>query len=171
MLLWPVTEAVVSVVHSLSCVDYLPQSLGTKMASADPEVKASQDGWTPVLARKVAGCLEPENVAAPEALWLSPVPEAASLCSPHSHLQTARRGVTEQRWLPRNLRQKPPRPGRHLSSGPEGGWLSGAENLSFSFIENIFHMIYPNYDFPSLYSSQFVSTSPLICIHVLPVFH
>jgi hypothetical protein len=86
VLLWPVTEAVVSVVHSLSCVDYLPQSLGTKMASADPEVKASQDGWTPVLARKVAGCLEPENVAAPEALWLSPVPEAASLCSPHSHL-------------------------------------------------------------------------------------
>jgi hypothetical protein len=42
---------------------------------------------------KVAGCLEPENGAASEALWLSPVPEAASLCSPYSHLQTACLGV------------------------------------------------------------------------------
>jgi hypothetical protein len=38
------------------------------------------------LARKVDGCLEPENGAAPEALWLLCVPEAASLFSPHSHL-------------------------------------------------------------------------------------
>jgi hypothetical protein len=45
-------------------------------------------GWVDncPLARNVAGCLEPENGAAPEVLWLSPVPEAASLCSPHSHL-------------------------------------------------------------------------------------
>ena len=69
MLLWPVTEAVVSVVHTLSCVDYLPRSPGTKMAPADPEAKASQDGWTTSpLARKVAECLEPENGASPETL-------------------------------------------------------------------------------------------------------
>ena len=73
-----------------------------------------------------------ENGAASGALWLSPVPEAASLCSPHSHLQTARCGVLEQRWLPWNLRQKPPGLGGQLSSGPEGGWLSGAENSAAS---------------------------------------
>jgi hypothetical protein len=49
VLLWPVTEAFVSVVHTLTCVDYFPQSPETKMASADPEAKASQAGWTPVL--------------------------------------------------------------------------------------------------------------------------
>jgi hypothetical protein len=32
VLLWPVTEAVVSVVYTLTCVDYFPQSPGTKMA-------------------------------------------------------------------------------------------------------------------------------------------
>jgi hypothetical protein len=81
------------------------------------------------LARKVARCLEPENGAASEqALWLLPVPEAAILCSPHSNRKTARHGVPEQRWLPQNLRQKTPRPGGHLSSGPEGGWSSGAKN-------------------------------------------
>jgi hypothetical protein len=37
-------------------------------------------------------------------------PEAASLCSPHSHLQTARCGDPELSWLPWNLRQKPPKP-------------------------------------------------------------
>ena len=35
---------------------------------------------------KVAGCLEPENGAASEALWLPPVPEAISFCIPHTHL-------------------------------------------------------------------------------------
>jgi hypothetical protein len=49
VLLWPVTEAIVSVLHTLSCVNYLPRSPGTKMAPTDPEAKASQDGWTPVL--------------------------------------------------------------------------------------------------------------------------
>ena len=49
MLLWPVTEAIVSVVHTLTCVDYFPWSPGTKMAPMDPEAKASQAGWTPVL--------------------------------------------------------------------------------------------------------------------------
>jgi hypothetical protein len=128
VLLWPVTEAVVSVVHTLTSLDYFPWSPETKTAPADPEAKASQVGCTPVLwpgRWLVSGA---ENGAASGALWLLSVPEAASVCSPHSHLQTARRGVPEQKWLPRNLRQKPPRPGRHLSSGPEGGWLSGAEN-------------------------------------------
>jgi hypothetical protein len=49
VLLWPVTEAVVSVVHTLTCVDYFPRSPGTKMAPMDPEAKASQAGRTPVL--------------------------------------------------------------------------------------------------------------------------
>ena len=41
---------------------------------------------TSPLARKVPGCLEPEEDFASEALWLLPVPEAVSLCSPHSHV-------------------------------------------------------------------------------------
>jgi hypothetical protein len=49
VLLWPVTEAIVSVVHTLTCVDYFPWSPETKMASTDPEAKASQAEWTPVL--------------------------------------------------------------------------------------------------------------------------
>ena len=44
VLLWPVTEAVVSVVHTLTCVDYFPQSPGIKMVPADSEAKASQAG-------------------------------------------------------------------------------------------------------------------------------
>jgi hypothetical protein len=38
------------------------------------------------LAGKVPGCLEPEKGATSEALWLLPVPEAVSFCSPPSHL-------------------------------------------------------------------------------------
>jgi hypothetical protein len=34
----------------------------------------------------VLGCLEPEKGAASKALWLPPVPEAVSFCSPHSYL-------------------------------------------------------------------------------------
>jgi hypothetical protein len=49
MLLWPVTEAVVSVVHTLSCADYFLWSPRTKMASEDSEAKTSQAGQTPVL--------------------------------------------------------------------------------------------------------------------------
>jgi hypothetical protein len=49
VLLWPVTEAVVSVVHTLTCADYFPRSPGIKMAPVDPEAKASQAGWTHVL--------------------------------------------------------------------------------------------------------------------------
>jgi hypothetical protein len=41
---------------------------------------------TSPLAGKVPGCLEPKKGAASEALWLLPVPEAVSFCSPHSHL-------------------------------------------------------------------------------------
>jgi hypothetical protein len=38
------------------------------------------------LAEKVPRCLEPEKWAASEDLWLPPVPEAVSFCSPHFHL-------------------------------------------------------------------------------------
>ena len=48
VLIWPVTEAVVSVVHTLTCVDYFLRSPETKMAPAVPEAEASQAGWTPV---------------------------------------------------------------------------------------------------------------------------
>jgi hypothetical protein len=41
---------------------------------------------TSALAGKVPGCLEPEMGSASEGLWLLPVPEAVSFCSPHSHL-------------------------------------------------------------------------------------
>jgi hypothetical protein len=41
---------------------------------------------TSPLAGKVSGCLEPKRGAASEALWLPPVSEAVSFCSPHSHL-------------------------------------------------------------------------------------
>ena len=94
----------------------------------EPEAEASQAGGHLSSGPEGGWLSGAENGAASEALWLSPVPEAASLCSPHSHLQTACRGVPEQRWLPKNLRQKPPGPGGHLSSGPVGGWLSGAKN-------------------------------------------
>ena len=46
MLLWPVTEAVVSVVHTLTCVDYFPWSPGTKVAPSEAEAEASRAGWT-----------------------------------------------------------------------------------------------------------------------------
>jgi hypothetical protein len=41
---------------------------------------------TSPLAGKVPECLEPETGSASEALWLPPIPEAVSFCSPHSHL-------------------------------------------------------------------------------------
>ena len=44
VLLWPVTEAVVSVVHTLTCADYFLRSPGTKMAPVEPEAKASRAG-------------------------------------------------------------------------------------------------------------------------------
>jgi hypothetical protein len=48
----------------------------------------SLPGWadTSPLAGKVPGCLEPKTGTVPEALWLLPVQEAVSFCSPHSHL-------------------------------------------------------------------------------------
>ena len=97
MLLWPVTDAVVSVVRTLTCVDYFPQR---PLGPGGHLSSGPKGGW-------LSGA---ENGTTSEALWLSPVPEAASLCSPHSHLQTARCGDPELSWLPWNLRQKPPRP-------------------------------------------------------------
>jgi hypothetical protein len=41
---------------------------------------------TSPLPGKVPGCLEPEMGSASQSLWLLPVPEAVSFCSPHSHL-------------------------------------------------------------------------------------
>jgi hypothetical protein len=55
------------------------------MAPPDVVAKPSWVGRT--RAGKVPGRLEPETQSAPEALWLPPVPEAVSFCSPHSHLR------------------------------------------------------------------------------------
>jgi hypothetical protein len=41
---------------------------------------------TSPLAGKVPRCLEPKTGSVPEAVLLSPVPEAVSFCSPHTHL-------------------------------------------------------------------------------------
>jgi hypothetical protein len=49
VLLCPVPEAIVSVVHTLTCADYFLQSPVTKISTADPEAKASQAVQTPVL--------------------------------------------------------------------------------------------------------------------------
>jgi hypothetical protein len=49
VLLWPVTEAIVSVVHTLTCVDYFPWSPGIKVAPEEPEAEASWIERTPVL--------------------------------------------------------------------------------------------------------------------------
>jgi hypothetical protein len=75
-----------SVFHTLTCADCPPQSLVTKMAPAEPEAEASRARRTPVLCPEGGQLSGVENGAASEALWLSPVPEAASLCIPHSYL-------------------------------------------------------------------------------------
>jgi hypothetical protein len=49
VLLWPVTEACVSLVHTLTCVDYFKWSPGTKVATAEAEAEASRAGQTAVL--------------------------------------------------------------------------------------------------------------------------
>ena len=70
------------------------------MAPVEPEAEATRAGCTPVLWPGRWLVVWSRKCVASEALWLLPVPEAASLCSPHSHLPTAHRGVPEQRWLP-----------------------------------------------------------------------
>ena len=81
------------------------QDLRTKMSPPDAVVKPSWAGVdTSPLAGKVPGCLEPKTRFASEALWVLPVPEAVSLCSPHSHLH--RPVLVEPRnprWLPQML--------------------------------------------------------------------
>jgi hypothetical protein len=41
-------------------------------------------------------------------------------------VQTSLRGIREPRWLPQVIQQSPPGQGRHISSGREGAWISGA---------------------------------------------
>ena len=78
---------VASLVHTLTCAELSRQDPGTKMSPPDAVAKPSRAGAdTSPLGGKVLGCLEPETRSAPEALWVPPVPEAVSLCSPHSHL-------------------------------------------------------------------------------------
>jgi hypothetical protein len=90
-----------------------------------------EDGW-------LSGA---ENGAASEALWLLPISEAAGLCVPHSHPQTARCRVPDPRWPPRKVRQKPLGPGGPLCSHQEGGRLSGGRNGSASELMIFFYVI------------------------------
>ena len=135
MLLWPVTEAVVSVVHTLSCVDYLLRSPGTEMAPADPETKASQDGWIPVLwPGRWPDVWSPKTVLLQKLCGsrLSQKPLASVVhtltcadCPPWS---------PGTKVAPLESEAEASGPGRHLSSGPEGGRMSGAENLIYAFL-------------------------------------
>jgi hypothetical protein len=56
------------------------------VAPAEPETEASGAVQTPVLCPEGGRLSGAENGVASVALLLSRVPEAASLCSPHSHL-------------------------------------------------------------------------------------
>jgi hypothetical protein len=66
-----------------------------------------------------------EDSATSEALWLSPVPEMASLCIPHPHpCSLPSEESRSQRGSRRGLRHKPLGPGGPLCSHQEGGRLS-----------------------------------------------
>ena len=86
-LLWPVPETVsFCILHSHLC-----RILSAGSQNQDVCCRCSGKalpGWadTYPLAGKVPRYLEPEKGAASEALWLMPVPEDVSFCSPHSHL-------------------------------------------------------------------------------------
>jgi hypothetical protein len=71
--------------------------------------KALPDGLdTNPLTGKELGCLEPEMQSAPKALWLLPVPEAVSLCSPHSHPhRPVLGGIREPKMAPPDAVVKP----------------------------------------------------------------
>ena len=75
-----------SVFHTLTCAACPPRSPGTKVAPAEPEAETSWAGG-PLCSHQEGGKLSgAENGVTSEALCLSPVPEVASLCIPHSHL-------------------------------------------------------------------------------------
>jgi hypothetical protein len=77
--------------------DCLLRNPGTKVAPEEPEAEPPRPGGHLSFGPEGGWLSGAKNGAASGALWLLPVPEAASLCSPHSHLQTAHRGVLEQR--------------------------------------------------------------------------
>jgi hypothetical protein len=68
-----------SVVHTLTCVDCPPRSPRTKVAPTEPEAEASGPGGYLSYGPKGGQMSGAKNGATSEALWLSPVPEAASL--------------------------------------------------------------------------------------------
>jgi hypothetical protein len=81
-------------------------------------------GWadTYPLAGKMPGCLEPEKGAASEALWLLPVPEAVSFCSPHSHLSRLLSAESQN---------------QDVSHSCSGKAVLGQANLSYVYIHNL----------------------------------
>ena len=116
MLLWPVTVAVASVVHTLTCVDYFPQCPETKMAPTDPEAKASQAGWTSVLWPGRWPDVWSPKTALPQELCGSCVSQ--KLLASVVHTLTCADCLpwspgTEM--APAEPEAKPPGPGRHLS--------------------------------------------------------
>jgi hypothetical protein len=87
VMLQPVTEAVsFCSPHSHLCrvVSVESRNQDVSRRCSGKALLGRVDTYPP--AGKVPGCLEPKKGAASEALWLPPVPEAVSFCSPHSHL-------------------------------------------------------------------------------------
>ena len=86
-LLWPVPEAVsFCILHSHLCRILSEESWKQDVCS-QCSVQAFPARADPYpLTGKVARCVGLEKRAALEALWLLPLPEAFSLCIPHSHL-------------------------------------------------------------------------------------
>ena len=129
MLLRPVTEAIVSVVLTLTCVDYFPRSPGTKMAPEDLEAKASQAEWTPVLWPGRWTDVWSLKMALPQKLCGSRLSQKLLASVFHT--------LTSADCPPRSPGTKmasaepeaeASRAGRTPVSGREGGQLSGAEN-------------------------------------------
>ena len=99
----------------------------TKMAPADPEVKASWAGQTPVLWQGRWSDVWSPKRALPHKLCGSRLSQklSASVCT-LSPVQTTFQRSPRTKMAPAFLRQKPPGPGGHLYSGQEGSWMSGA---------------------------------------------
>ena len=70
-----------------------------------------------------------ETGSASEALWLLPVPEAVSFCSPHPYLHRLVSAESRNQDVsPQMLWQSPPGWAGHLSSFKDGAQMSGAQN-------------------------------------------
>ena len=128
----PSQKRLASVFHTLTHPCSLPSAESRSQGGSHRWGLRQKPLWPggPLCSHQEGGWLSgAEDGAAPEALWLSPVPETAGLCIPHPHpcslpsAESRRQGGSR-----RGLRHKPLGPGGPLCSHQEGGWLSGAED-------------------------------------------